>query len=232
MWFKALAQQSVVSATGMLWGFLADVSQDSSQPFRFLDLPPELRNRKYECHFTSWTQIGLPGCPLGPHEKSNPQPAITRTCRQLRREALPVFYHASNFGVRLTIHNLLRLTEHLDTLGSTGIKSIECLKLRLIVNLWFACADGLRHFVRWAVLTKMVVSFRVVETSSIGLGNGVRIIGGAFDLIAALREGGLSAVGDIDTAFDKWLVQNDWECSCHDAMLLHFGHCSRRDCMA
>ncbi len=53
---------------------------------KFSDLPAELRVRIYKLHFDSLAGTGV-----------GEQPPITRVSRLLRKEALPVFYDASNF---------------------------------------------------------------------------------------------------------------------------------------
>ncbi|RMZ08918.1 hypothetical protein D0862_03810 [Hortaea werneckii] len=66
---------------------LVDVlqSEDKKPEFhRFQELPPELRNRIYECHFASFHQpISAPS-----------QPPITKVSSLLRRETLQLFYHS------------------------------------------------------------------------------------------------------------------------------------------
>ena len=50
----------------------------------FLDLPPELRNTVYELTLVSET-------PIKPFEDRQ-QPTISKVCRQVRAESLPVYY--------------------------------------------------------------------------------------------------------------------------------------------
>lgn len=73
---------------------LLDSLRQLMQPFCFLDLPAELRNRVYELCFTprkyfdhedSWTV--LRSWPQGP--RSLPLPRLTKVSRQIRTEALP-----------------------------------------------------------------------------------------------------------------------------------------------
>lgn len=54
---------------------------------RFLDLPPELRNEVYELSMTSY-----------PEELNTPtHPPLARTCKLVRNEVLPMFYHSHRF---------------------------------------------------------------------------------------------------------------------------------------
>lgn len=64
---------------------------DAAWTFRFLDLPAELRNRIY--HYSVVNERGLVR-PI--------QPPITRVCRQLRQEALGIFYARNCFVFTIT----------------------------------------------------------------------------------------------------------------------------------
>jgi len=64
--------------------------EEHARPFRFFDLPPELRNRVYDLHFSEDA--------LRPITEKIPQ--ITRATKQLRGEALPVFYSCTRFSIR------------------------------------------------------------------------------------------------------------------------------------
>lgn len=59
---------------------------DEQATFRFLDLPPELRVQVYNFYFRSFEHLTEPV-----------QPPISKVCRLLRQEALPVFYKACIF---------------------------------------------------------------------------------------------------------------------------------------
>lgn len=74
------------------------------KPFRFTDLPGEIRNRIFDILFRG--EIVRVSCHrkviVGgkSYECERRQPAITRVCRQLREEALPLFYQESVFELR------------------------------------------------------------------------------------------------------------------------------------
>lgn len=78
--------------------------EDVEQPFPFLKLSRELRNAIYKLVVTSSSPISplhkinktVMSLPIveHPHEK---QPAITRVSRQLRSEALPIYYSENTF---------------------------------------------------------------------------------------------------------------------------------------
>lgn len=64
------------------------------KPFRLLDLPPELWARIVKLAVTSNDFIKMEGTWVNRFEVQTAvkQPAITRTCKALRAEALPAFY--------------------------------------------------------------------------------------------------------------------------------------------
>ena len=94
---------------------LADPQQ--RQPFRLLDLPTELWLHILAC------SVRRP-CAIDPtwkrvkHQQSRivAQPPITRVCRQLRQEALPLFYHLNRFE----LHHLHRTACTRDWLVAIG----------------------------------------------------------------------------------------------------------------
>ncbi|KAK5119417.1 hypothetical protein LTR85_007517 [Meristemomyces frigidus] len=65
----------------------------------FLDLPAELRNRINEDVVIKpgGGEIEIRPVYYAPHHGQSQQPAITRVCRQLRRETLPMYYAANRF---------------------------------------------------------------------------------------------------------------------------------------
>lgn len=64
--------------------------------FRFLDLPPEVRNRIYSFLLPNGGRCKL-GAAQTDREKASGYPPITKVSRQIRQEALPIFYHATTF---------------------------------------------------------------------------------------------------------------------------------------
>jgi len=67
------------------------------QPFRFLDLPPELRDHIYES--AVYTGTLYPSTRRESSSNQATQPPITRASRQLRKESLPLFYSTNSFAM-------------------------------------------------------------------------------------------------------------------------------------
>lgn len=138
-------------------------AEDDDPKFqRFLNLPPELRNRVYEFYYADLTQpIYAPS-----------QPPLTRTCRLLRQETLGMLYSTSTFLLSfprtlgtLQIPNQLGL--FIYGTSSLNISAIRHLTIRvapshktldrgfipeqeaeLTLNVEFA-AEGLDHAVKY-----------------------------------------------------------------------------------
>ena len=94
---------------------------DREQQFgRFIDLPPELRNAIYEYYMADF-----------PRRLTAPtQPPLTRTCRLMRSEALPIFYHQTSFVVDLgTYPDRLRLHPNATSFVS-GLSETNCAWIR------------------------------------------------------------------------------------------------------
>jgi hypothetical protein len=147
---------------------------DEDQPCPLLRLPPELRNRifepllirPYSIVISAHTQRNSPSDKM---HKSLAPPAITRTCRKLREETLPVHYGANTFEIRgfserlyhmrgtaervnaLRFKNaLLRGQQWLDMIGPTGRMLIEGLLL-CSANAYFdiALLNALKENTEW-----------------------------------------------------------------------------------
>lgn len=103
-------------------------------PFRFLELPPELRNFVYKLVVVSNEPIAprlsghgrllmLPTY----NDKNHVQPAITKVSRQLRQEALPLFYGENTFdlshGCSIPLQDFMKI-------GTENIDCIQCIIIR------------------------------------------------------------------------------------------------------
>lgn len=79
----------------MDWPFM---TYTKPQPCRLLELPPELRDVIFEYATRSekpLTAFRLDNFQLHDYEEAT-QPPLTRTCRQIRNESLPVFYRSND----------------------------------------------------------------------------------------------------------------------------------------
>ena len=99
--------------------FSCMVDMEASLLYR---LPAELRDLVYEYVFESKYAIKL--------EHGSIQHPLTKTCRQLRAETLPMYYSMTRFNAHLDDGPATRLCDWLKTLGSE-----QCLLLRE-VNMW------------------------------------------------------------------------------------------------
>jgi hypothetical protein len=76
---------------------------DTPQPFRFLDLPAELRLHIYEVLLLDPESYVLPVAnlpPTRPNRSKSIYPAILRTSKAVYSEALPVLYSGNTFMIR------------------------------------------------------------------------------------------------------------------------------------
>ncbi|KAK4552092.1 hypothetical protein LTR86_010628 [Recurvomyces mirabilis] len=66
-------------------------------PFRFLDLPAELRVRIYDLHCSS---LGGDHSISGPAEYRAPLPSLLQVCRIVRMESIPVFWNQTTVSIQ------------------------------------------------------------------------------------------------------------------------------------
>ncbi|KAK5138138.1 hypothetical protein LTR08_004833 [Meristemomyces frigidus] len=100
--------------------------QQHATPFRFFDLPPELRNRVYDLLLPEGT----------PTEISSRRPVITQASQQLRAETLPIYFAASRFVVDVNHKaNVEQYTERVrewaKLTGPTQLKALCSVTLRV-----------------------------------------------------------------------------------------------------
>jgi hypothetical protein len=106
------------------------LTKKSDKPFRFLDLPPELRLRVYTLHFDALDAA----IDLAPdnHKRIHKKLAILRTCRAVHAEASYAFFSQRNFRIFPT-HGLYYKTKKplLARLAAHQRQQINALELRV-----------------------------------------------------------------------------------------------------
>lgn len=100
------------------------------QPFRLLDLPPELRNKIYTLAVTKPRPIGFVSNQRYPQNGirsigvGERQPALARSCKQLRQEVLPIYFTENLWDVE----TLLLAMDKCDQAKARGIDFIDGVK--------------------------------------------------------------------------------------------------------
>lgn len=151
LWQQLEQSQSHYNSRGEITGnrFTAESSTkdvfsgDCGQKFGFLQLAGELRNRIYEFTVTANGFVEFR------RNKWAPQPGITRVCRQLRKESLPIYYSTKSFVHFVDKSNIEGIYRWLRRIGRDYLKTITVLHIR---------CDDLYHinnqpsFYTWKVL--------------------------------------------------------------------------------
>ena len=73
----------------------SDASSNIARPFSFLDLPGEIRNLIYEFVYETGNEVFVQAGHYSPKIKNSL--VIAEACRQLRNEALPIFFRNNRF---------------------------------------------------------------------------------------------------------------------------------------
>jgi hypothetical protein len=76
---------------------MADNTTSGHTLFRLLDLPAELRNRIYHFAVVNEKPIDIIHHKRWRRAEALQQPALASTCKQLRKEVLPIFYGGNSF---------------------------------------------------------------------------------------------------------------------------------------
>ena len=134
------------------------VPQATAVPFRFLDLPPEMRNRIYEAVVISARPLHIPSACYHGKEASAVEPAITRVNKQLRRESLGMFYSMNAFEYHIHRCDFGYFLAWMDDIGLNNRSQIR--DVTLVLKDSWTCGEGLIDFVRWCAKsegTKMML---------------------------------------------------------------------------
>jgi hypothetical protein len=110
---------------------------DDNATFRLLDLPPEIRNLIYELHFSDFDEIST----------SYAQPPLTLASKQLRAEALPLFYGCATFVCGIDDYDVFedRFTEDAERLlrmPAASLSQIKNFTVRWKENTFSNTGDG------------------------------------------------------------------------------------------
>lgn len=125
-------------------------SQLESPLFR---LPAELRNAIYEMALTATSVLELE--PWRTRATAPTQPPLTRTCRAIRAEALPIFYSSNDFLAAICdVEDEKRLQHWLAAMGSYNrVHLTHVLVRRWEYFAFVASVEGFRRprsrFLRW-----------------------------------------------------------------------------------
>lgn len=109
-----------------------------TQTVSFIDLPAEIRNRVYHYALPSSDEKLVVATPFKDElMRMGDQPAITRTCRQVRKETLATFYAKSKFVAYLDDANVNveRLAKWCHAVSPTLVASSATLPLHIHIKL-------------------------------------------------------------------------------------------------
>lgn len=154
----------------------------------FARLSPELRNQIYELSYTLPNRVSL-GPATGP---INAQSALTRTCRQVRRESLLIYYTQARFSAHLNDGPISPLIDWYRAIGPQACLLIPEINVfdmhNHMLSLW---SVGMAEEVI-ANPARRDVSYRVTDVGRLDKNN-VRFNAGQYviQLQPALKEMGL-----------------------------------------
>ncbi|SMQ50791.1 unnamed protein product [Zymoseptoria tritici ST99CH_3D7] len=114
----------------------ANVFGGTFQPFRLMDLPPELRCRIYEYCVVLDKPLAAPRSCRGDDSDYANQPAISRTMKQIRAETLPIFYKLNAFEFRLaTSEDTRQFCQYIDNIGMRNRRLMRKVKVDVLDRL-------------------------------------------------------------------------------------------------
>ncbi|KAK3071241.1 Tap42 interacting protein [Teratosphaeriaceae sp. CCFEE 6253] len=195
--------------------------QNTVATFPFMKLPPELRNHVYELCMSPGTQYNaIPGA-CGCYQKDTRcirAPPITETCRQIRTEALPVFYICTDIEHHVRRTDFSRLFAHCKSIRAWGVKRIGSIDIRLAemsINsevVMVRCGEGLWNLFKWVAIGATRTQFTTGNVD--GPTPAAVILPGAVKRATDCRAEGMTDENELRSAFDAWLQMLDLTCRC------------------
>ncbi|KAK5721799.1 hypothetical protein LTR15_006391 [Elasticomyces elasticus] len=187
----------------------------SIMPFPFLQLPPEIRNTIYELSIPDGGDRTLPspcGCHVHDGETTR-EPAITKVCRQIRTESLPIYYDYNHLQLHTLRYDCSAFIAHCERIRTWGVKKIKAAdvyigEIELSPSPVVRCGDTLWGLFKWLAVTKMSVNLKC------DFGGNFTPMLGAIALATHCREENISGDGDLRAVFDDWLRMLDMNCRC------------------
>ncbi|KAK3654049.1 hypothetical protein LTR56_003485 [Elasticomyces elasticus] len=200
--------------------------------FPFMRLPPEIRNRVYELCIPSGNEYPLPSpvrCYTRHYSRSY-EPAISKTCREVRCETLPIYYNCNTFNFHALRYNFDGLRAHCERIRVWNVKKVAQINLHIcemeIAKCRFTirCAEGLWSLFHFLALTDMEINFHGGKDSM------VAPVSGVVSLAAECKETKTLSKDELNATFDHWLQILGLNCWCGASEYHEFGQwfsCSR-----
>ncbi|KAK5721801.1 hypothetical protein LTR15_006393 [Elasticomyces elasticus] len=189
----------------------------SAGSFPFMRLPAELRILVCELVIPDQQKYQmLPSpCNCWKDIARTRKPPITKVCRQLRHDSLPVFYASTNFRFHTLRYDFSGLLAHCEAIEFCwGVKKIRMVELCLgdvDVNhskVTIRCGEGLWDLFRWITTTNTNISFAVNRDGNFAP------INGAVQLARECKVDGTVDEGELRVVFDSWLRMLDLHYRC------------------
>ncbi|KAK4959885.1 hypothetical protein LTR10_002773 [Elasticomyces elasticus] len=193
----------------------------SARSFPFMKLPAELRILVCELVISNQQKYIMIDSPCGCYKEgpAKTEPSITKVCRQLRHDSLPVFYASGSFRFHALRYDFSGLITHCEVIDSLwGVKKIRRVELSLRdvdINhskVTIRCGEGLWDLFRWITTTNTDINFAVNRDGNFAPVNG------AARLALECKANGTVDEGELRMVFDSWLRMLDLHCRCSSSV--------------
>ncbi|KAK4959837.1 hypothetical protein LTR10_002725 [Elasticomyces elasticus] len=181
-------------------------------PSRLLDLPPEIRNQICTLAVTATVSLLVPATCDHVGWQDAAQPAITRVNRQIRKEALPIFYCENIFEAHVHSLDFGYFLSFMQIIGPQNIRNMRNVKVSTPADSSIMdCAVGLLDFVRWCATNQDCEEITVWQGTSHIDDN---LVLDALGLALSCYEKRKTFEMQLRAEFSAWLTENDLQCSC------------------